>query len=462
MRYYNPEYENKVRQFIEGSRRKAYIKTYGCQQNVSDSEKIAALAENMGYELCDSPREASLVVFNTCAVRHSAEQKILGNVGMLHALKEKNPSMIIVLCGCMTQQEHVAEDIKKRYSFVDIVIGTSAIHELPRLIFERLTGGKKIRTLYDESGEIVEGIDNVRNESFRAFVPIMYGCNNFCTYCIVPYVRGRERSRRAGDVVAEAASLVAGGCREITLLGQNVNSYREPETGENFPQLLRRIAGIEGDFKIRFMTSHPKDASDELIDVIASCDKIAKHIHLPVQSGSDRVLKAMNRKYTRDGYLALVKRARERIDGLCITSDMIVGFPGETEEDFADTLSLVDEVGYDSLFTFLYSIREGTPAAKMPDQIPRDEKQRRFDALVELQTQKGFERNAAMKGTELTVLVDEVKSDAPGGLKLLSSRTDGNKIVEFAGPAELYGNYARVRVTEPMSWLLKGELIAEK
>ena len=462
MRYYNPEYENKVRQFIEGSRRKAYIKTYGCQQNVSDSEKIAALAENMGYELCDSPREASLVVFNTCAVRHSAEQKILGNVGMLHALKEKNPSMIIVLCGCMTQQEHVAEDIKKRYSFVDIVIGTSAIHELPRLIFERLTGGKKIRTLYDESGEIVEGIDNVRNESFRAFVPIMYGCNNFCTYCIVPYVRGRERSRRAGDVVAEAASLVAGGCCEITLLGQNVNSYREPETGENFPQLLRRIAGIEGDFKIRFMTSHPKDASDELIDVIASCDKIAKHIHLPVQSGSDRVLKAMNRKYTRDGYLALVKRARERIDGLCITSDMIVGFPGETEEDFADTLSLVDEVGYDSLFTFLYSIREGTPAAKMPDQIPRDEKQRRFDALVELQTQKGFERNAAMKGTELTVLVDEVKSDAPGGLKLLSSRTDGNKIVEFAGPAELYGNYARVRVTEPMSWLLKGELIAEK
>ena len=462
MRYYNPEYENKVRQFIEGSRRKAYIKTYGCQQNVSDSEKIAALAENMGYELCDSPREASLVVFNTCAVRHSAEQKILGNVGMLHALKEKNPSMIIVLCGCMTQQEHVAEDIKKRYSFVDIVIGTSAIHELPRLIFERLTGGKKIRTLYDESGEIVEGIDNVRNESFRAFVPIMYGCNNFCTYCIVPYVRGRERSRRSEDVLAEVKPLVASGCREITLLGQNVNSYREPETGENFPQLLRRIAGIEGDFKIRFMTSHPKDASDELIDVIASCDKIAKHIHLPVQSGSDRVLKAMNRKYTRDGYLALVKRARERIDGLCITSDMIVGFPGETEEDFADTLSLVDEVGYDSLFTFLYSIREGTPAAKMPDQIPRDEKQRRFDALVELQTQKGFERNAAMKGTELTVLVDEVKSDAPGGLKLLSSRTDGNKIVEFAGPAELYGNYARVRVTEPMSWLLKGELIAEK
>ena len=462
MRYYNPEYENKVRQFIEGSRRKAYIKTYGCQQNVSDSEKIAALAENMGYELCDSPQDASLVVFNTCAVRHSAEQKILGNVGILHALKEKNPSMIIVLCGCMTQQEHMVEDIKKRYSFVDIVVGTSAVHELPRLIFERLTGGRKIRTLYDESGEIVEGVGNVRNESFRAFVPIMYGCNNFCTYCIVPYVRGRERSRRAGDVVAEAASLVAGGCREITLLGQNVNSYREPETGENFPQLLRRVAGIDGDFKIRFMTSHPKDASDELIDVVASCDKIAKHIHLPVQSGSDRVLKAMNRKYTRDGYLALVKRARERIDGLCITSDMIVGFPGETEEDFADTLSLVDEVGYDSLFTFLYSIREGTPAAKMPDQIPRDEKQRRFDALVELQTRKGFERNAAMKGAELTVLVDEVKSDAPGGLKLLSSRTDGNKIVEFAGPAELYGNYARVRVTEPMSWLLKGELIAEK
>ena len=299
----------------------------------------------------------------------------------------------------------------------------------------------------------------MRNEDFRAFVPIMYGCNNFCTYCIVPYVRGRERGRRAGDVLAEVKSLVAGGCREITLLGQNVNSYREPETGENFPQLLRRVAQIDGDFKIRFMTSHPKDASDELIDVIASCDKLAKHIHLPVQSGSDRILKAMNRKYTRADYLALVKRARERIDGLCITSDMIVGFPGETEEDFADTLSLVDEVGYDSLFTFLYSIREGTPAAKMPDQIPRDEKQRRFDALVELQTRKGFERNAAMKGMEFTVLVDEVKGGADGGAKLLSSRTDGNKIVEFEGPAELYGNYARVRVTEPMSWLLKGELI---
>lgn len=459
MRIYDPEYENKVREFNAGAGRKAYIRTYGCQQNVSDSEKIAALARNMGYDLCDSPEGASLVVFNTCAVRHSAEQKILGNVGLLHAMKEKNPSMITVLCGCMTQQEHMVEEIKKRYAFIDIVIGTSAIHELPGLIFSRLTGGKKIRTLYDESGEIVEGIGNVRNEAFRAFVPIMYGCNNFCTYCIVPYVRGRERSRRAEDVVAEVKTLIASGCREVTLLGQNVNSYREPQTGAGFPQLLRDVAAVEGDFKIRFMTSHPKDASDELINVIASCDKIAKHIHLPVQSGSDRILKAMNRKYTRADYLSLVKRARERIDGLCITSDVIVGFPGETEEDFADTLSLVDEVGYDSLFTFLYSIREGTPAASMPDQIPRDEKQRRFDALVDLQTRKGFERNQAMNGLEVTVLVDEVKGGAEGGLKLLSSRTDGNKIVEFAGPAELYGKYARVRITEPMSWLLKGELI---
>lgn len=459
MQIYNSEYENKVRELLGGRKPKAFIRTYGCQQNVSDSEKIATLAQNMGYELTDSPKGASLVVFNTCAVRHSAEQKILGNVGALLGFKRENPEMITVLCGCMTQQPHMVEEIKKKYSFVDIVIGTSGLHLLPQLIFQRMAGGGKVRTLYDESGEIIEGIGHTRKESFRAFVPIMYGCNNFCSYCIVPYVRGRERSRSAEAVLDEVRGLISDGCREITLLGQNVNSYREPDTGMSFPELLRRINDIDGDFKIRFMTSHPKDASDELIDAVASCEKLAKHLHLPVQSGSDRILKQMNRKYTRSDYLTLIEKAKSKIDGLCLTSDIIVGFPGETEEDFRDTLSLVDAVGYDSLFTFLYSKREGTPAARMEEQIPHDVKQRRFDELIELQTRNGLELNRAMDGREYDVLVDEVKCDADGGMSLLSSRTDGNKIVEFVGPAELYGCYARVRITEPKSWLLKGELV---
>ena len=462
MRNYNCEYEEKVKALVAQKQKpKAYIRIYGCQQNVSDAEKIATLAVNMGYELCDSPKGASLVVFVTCAVRHSAEHKITGNIGALVGFKRMNEDMITVLCGCMTQQEHMLKDIKRKFPFVDIIIGTSGIHLLPELIYKRIAEGKKTRMLYDESCEIVEGIPQTRKEKFRAFVPIMYGCNNFCSYCIVPYVRGRERSRRSDDIISEIKALIADGCRDVTLLGQNVNSYREPEKGFGFPQLLRLINDIDGDFKIRFMTSHPKDASDELIDVIASCDKISKHLHLPVQSGSDRILKEMNRKYTRADYLTLIKKAKEKIKGLCITSDIIVGFPGETEEDFNDTLSLVDEVKYDSLFTFLYSPREGTPAAKMDSQIPADVKQKRFDKLVELQTENGLQINTAMLDKEYEVLVDEVKEVYEDGNALLSSRTDGNKIVEFIGPKELYGNIAKVKITVPKSWLLKGEYLPQ-
>lgn len=459
---YKAEYEEKVKELLLAKDKpKAYVRIYGCQQNVSDAERIKTLAVNMGYELCDSPKNASLVVFVTCAVRHSAESKIIGNIGALLGFKERNEDMITVICGCMTQQKHMVDSLKKKFPFIDIIIGTAGAHRLPEFIYRKMTEGKKTRETFDESMDIVEGIPQTREEKFRAFVPIMYGCNNFCSYCIVPYVRGRERSRRSEDVIKDVRQIVADGCKDVTLLGQNVNSYREPDEGFGFPELLRRINAIEGSFKIRFMTSHPKDMSDELLDVIAECDKISKHIHLPLQSGSDRILKLMNRKYTREGYRNLVKKAREKIEGLSLTSDIIVGFPGETEEDFKDTLSLVDEVKYDSLFTFLYSPREGTPAAAMEDQIPVEVKQRRFEELVDLQTKNGFILNEHMKGKEYDVLVDKVKNKVDKDNAFLSSRTDGNKIVEFIGPPSLFGKVVRVRITEPLSWLLKGELVTE-
>lgn len=462
MIYYDNTFEIKVRDLLYDrfpKIKKAYIKTYGCQQNVSDSEKIRTLALNMGYHLTDSPADADLVVFNTCAVRHSAEDKIIGNVGILVDYKRQNPDMIVVLCGCMTQQSHMSEMIFKKYPIVDIIIGTSGIHKLPELIYNRLNGGKRKHLIYNESDDIVEGLIQTRNEKFRAFVPIMYGCNNFCSYCIVPYVRGRERSRKTIDVINDVKALVADGCKDVTLLGQNVNSYNSPDNNKNFPELLRLINEIDGDFKLRFMTSHPKDASRELIDTIRECDKLAKHIHLPVQSGSNRILKIMNRRYSREEYLTLVEYAKNKINNLSLTSDIIVGFPGETEEDFQDTLSLVDEVKYDSLFTFLYSRREGTPAARMDNQIPAEIKQDRFNRLLDLQNKNGLIINQSMNGKEYDVLVDEIKKKYDNSSCLLSSRTDSNKIVEFEGPENLYGNIARVRITEPKSWLLKGELI---
>ena len=458
---YDNTYENKVKQLLSerfGKGVKAFVRTYGCQQNVSDSERIKTLAINMGYELCDGPEDASLVVFNTCAVRHSAEEKVFGNLGALLKYKRLNPDMIIVMCGCMTAQEHTVADIKKRFPFVDIVLGTSGAHILPSLIYKVLTEHIRCYNGSSTNDSLVEGIAQTRKEKFRAFVPAMYGCNNFCSYCIVPYVRGRERSRRAVDVINDIEILINDGCRDITLLGQNVNSYRDPESTIGFPELLRKASALDGDFKLRFMTSHPKDATKELFDTIAECDKLSKHIHLPVQSGSNRILKQMNRKYTREDYIKLTEYAKNRISGLSLTSDIIVGFPGETREDFEDTLRLVKEVGFDSLFTFLYSKRVGTPATQMENQVDAEEKQERFDRLVELQTDNGLLINKKLEGSVRRVLVDEIKSETQNGLYLLSSRDDCNKIVEFEGKKELLGNWANVNITKAQSWLLKGEL----
>lgn len=365
----------------------ACVVTYGCQQNVADSEKIKGMLHEMGYGFTEERTKAQLILFNTCAVREHAEDRVFGNVGALKKYKHEHPGVVIACCGCMMQQQHIAEKIKKSFPFVDLVFGTHVIHQLPGLLYKTLTGKKRVFEIPDMDGVIAEGVPVLRDEEKRAWLPIMYGCNNFCTYCIVPYVRGRERSRDPQDILKEAKELVQNGCKEITLLGQNVNSYgKNLEPKVTFAQLLRMINDIDGDFRIRFMTSHPKDCTRELLETMAQCDKVAKHLHLPFQSGNDRVLKAMNRNYTREKYLSLIRYAKELMgDALSITSDIIVGFPGETYEEFQDTLSLIEEVRFTSLFTFIYSPRNGTPAARMPDPVPAEEKGRWLRELLAVQ-----------------------------------------------------------------------------
>ena len=354
----------------------ACVVTYGCQQNIADSEHIKGMLEAMGYGFTEDRLEAKLIIFNTCAVREHAEDRVFGNVGALKSYKLDNPDVVIALCGCMMQQQHIADKIKQSFPFVDLVFGTHVVYKVPQLIYTALTRKKRVFELPDVDGVIAEGIPVKRDNDKKAWLPIMYGCNNFCSYCIVPYVRGRERSREVNDVIAEFKQLVDEGYREITLLGQNVNSYgKDLEPRVTFSQLLRILNDLEGDFRIRFMTSHPKDCTKELIETMAQCDKVATHLHLPFQSGNDRVLKAMNRSYTREKYLSLINYAKELMgDELSITSDIIVGFPGETYEEFCDTLSLVEEIKATSLFTFIYSPRVGTPAAEMDDPVPYEDK----------------------------------------------------------------------------------------
>ena len=368
------QFTHKVSSVISASyneKPKACVVTYGCQQNVADSEKIKGMLELMGYDFTDNRLEAKLIIFNTCAVREHAEDRVFGNVGALKSYKRENHDVVIALCGCMMQQQHIADKIKKSFPFVDLVFGTHVVHKLPELLYRALTGKKRVFDITDTDGIIAEGIPVRRDNDAKAWLPIMYGCNNFCSYCIVPYVRGRERSRQVEDIVAEFKSLVEQGYKEITLLGQNVNSFgKDLEPRVTFANLLRMLNDIDGDFRIRFMTSHPKDCTKELIETMAQCDKVAEHLHLPFQSGSNRVLKAMNRHYTREQYLELIKYARKLMgDELSITSDIIVGFPGETYEEFKETLSLVKEINATQLFTFIYSKREGTPAAKMDDPV---------------------------------------------------------------------------------------------
>lgn len=434
---------------------KAFVHTYGCQQNVADSEKIKGMLEKMGCALTEKEEEADIIIFNTCAVREHAEDRVFGNVGALKAYKRKNPSLLIGLCGCMMEQEHIAEKIYKSYPYVGLVFGTHAIHKFPELIYNAVTTGKRLVVRGEDDGKIYEGLPIHRDGSFKGWLPIMYGCDNFCSYCIVPYVRGRERSRKPQIVLDEAKAMVKAGFKDITLLGQNVNSYGKGLDEEtDFAKLLKSVSDIEGDFWVRFMTSHPKDASKQLIDTIAENDKICNHIHLPFQSGSDRILAQMNRKYNKEKYLETVNYAKSKIPDLSLTSDVIVGFPGETYEDFQQTLDLIREVEFTSLFTFIYSPRVGTPAAKKDDPISDEEKKKWFAELLKVQEEIAAKRCAGMVGKKYRVLVE---GEAKEGI--LSSRTQNNIIVEFEGSQELIGTFCNVEVTQARNWILRGKKI---
>lgn len=430
----------------------AMVRTYGCQQNVADSEKIKGMFEQMGCSLTDNEEDADIIIFNTCAVREHAEDRVFGNVGALKPLKKKKPSLFIGLCGCMMEQEHIAEKIYKSYPYVSLVFGTHEIQNFPELMYQAATS-KRVIARGKDDGKIYEGIPIHRDGSFKGWLPIMYGCDNFCSYCIVPYVRGRERSRKPDIILNDAKEMVKAGFKDITLLGQNVNSYGKGlDEDIDFATLLKQVSDIDGDFRVRFMTSHPKDASKKLIDTIAENDKICNHIHLPVQCGSDRILKQMNRKYDTERYLEIVDYAKSRIPDLSLTSDIIVGFPGETYEDFQQTLDLIRKVEFTSLFTFIYSPRVGTPAAKKDDPIPYEEKAKWMSELLKVQEEIAAKRCAAMVGKTYRVLVEE---EAKNGM--LSSRTANNIIVEFDGSKDLIGTFCDVEVTQARNWILRGK-----
>ena len=431
----------------------AYVETYGCQQNEADSEKLRGYLTQSGYAIVNDAEGADVVVMNTCAIREHAEQRVFGNLGALTHTKRRHPEQKIFLCGCMAGETKVSDRIKKSFPHVDGVFSTHHLWQFPEILHNVLTRKKRQFYITDEPGSIAEGIPQVRDSSLKAWVSIMYGCNNFCTYCIVPYVRGRERSRLPEDILAECRRVIENGAKEITLLGQNVNSYgKDLKLGMDFADLLAAIAELPGDFLIRFMTSHPRDASKKLFDTMAKYPKIAKQLHLPFQSGSSRVLKAMNRHYDRETYLAKVNYAKSVMPDLVLTSDVIVGFPGETEEEFEETLSLIDAVHYDSLFTFIFSPRTGTPAASMEDPTPKEEKNRRFDKLCALQNTISVEIHNGYIGKTRRCLVDGVDKG------FLTARTEGGRLVRFQGPECLIGSYQNITVTGATTWSLTGEL----
>lgn len=453
-----PFYE-KIRQRYAGIKPDAppmaCIRTFGCQQNVADSERIKGMLAQMGFGFTEEVEDADFILFNTCAVREHACDRVFGNVGALKHIKRRKPHVIISVCGCMVQQPHAAERLKESYPFVGLVFGTHVIHRFPELLWQSLNQRKQLSCTPQEDGVIAEGIPVVRDGSFKAWLPIMYGCNNFCTYCVVPYVRGRERSRDPEIILKEAEELVAAGYKEITLLGQNVNSYgKGEELGVDFAELLRRVNAIPGDFTIRFMTSHPKDATPALFDTIAACEKVSRHFHLPFQSGNDRVLKAMNRRYTREQYLGLVRYARQVIPDISFTSDVIVGFPGETREEFEDTLSLVKEVGFTSLFTFIFSPRKGTPAAEMEDPISAEEKSAWFQELSALQEEVSAERLAKLVGTEQRALLESI------GEGFIEARLASNSVVRVQADPEMIGRYATIRIDDARSWIMNGTVLS--
>ena len=432
---------------------KCFVLTFGCQQNEADSEKLAGMAQDMGYELCDDPADADLIAVNTCAIREHAEQKALSIVGQYKHLKAKKPSLLIAVCGCMVAQEHRREDIKHKYPYVDLTFGTASLHRFPELLWQKIARSRRIFCPEETEYVVAEGMPITRSSDYRAWVSIMYGCNNFCSYCIVPYVRGRERSRDKDEVIAEVKDLVARGYKDITLLGQNVNSYAKGKDYD-FADLLSELDKIEGEYVLRFMTSHPKDASYKLIDVMASSKHIAHQFHLPLQSGSDSILKAMNRHYDKARYLDIVRYIREKMPDAALSSDIIVGFPGETDADFEDTMDILRTVRFDMLFSFIYSPRKGTPAAEK-EQIDPKIKGERFDRLLALQHDIALEKNQPMVGKTIRVLCDGPSKNNP---EIYSGREEGNKIVFFAATPEQVGKFVQVKIDRADAFALWGEI----
>ena len=434
---------------------KFFINTFGCQMNAHDSEKINGMLRQMGYAPADDEKNADFIIYNTCCVRENAENKVYGNLGYLKHAKKDNPDMKIALCGCMMQQPTVIETIRKKYRHVDIVFGTFNLYKLPELIMTNIESGAPVFDIWQKHAEIVEDLPTVRKYKFKASVNIMFGCNNFCSYCIVPYVRGRERSRRPEDIVAEIKALAADGVKEVMLLGQNVNSYgRGLEKETSFAELLRMVNEIEGLKRIRFMTSHPKDLSDELIKAMAECDKVCNHLHLPFQAGSDRILEQMNRRYTKAHYLELANKVRRAVPDIALTTDIMVGFPGETEEDVLETIDVVKKVRFASAFTFIYSKRTGTPAAEMENQVPEDVVKGYFNKLLDEVNTVVYEINQSKLGKTYEVLVDDISG---GDADFVTGRTTDNTLVHFRGCKDLIGELVNVKITESKPFYLIGE-----
>ena len=453
------EFEQKIRALHEGRTAPllAMVDTFGCQQNVADSQHIMGMLEAMGFGFTDDPARAAVVVLNTCAIRDHAEKRVYGTLGALTHTKKADPEQVICLCGCMAQRPEVAEKVRQSYRHVDLVFGPQALWKFPELLYQVYTRRGRVFSVADEHGAIAEGMPVVREGRTRAWVSIMYGCNNFCSYCIVPYVRGRERSRDPEQIIAEVRQLVADGFKEITLLGQNVNSYgKDLDTPYDFADLLTALDAIDGDYLIRFMSSQPKDATHKLFDAMARSRHVAKQLHLPVQSGCDRVLRAMNRPYDKAKYLELITYARRVMPELVLTSDVIIGFPGETEAEAMETVALVEQVRFDALFTFIFSPRPGTPAAKMDDPMPREEKQKWFDRLCDTQNRISEELHAAYVGRTLRCLVDGESDDARWPL---TARTAGGRLVHLVGDKSAVGTYHDVKITDSNTWALFGELV---
>ncbi|MGN1350528.1 MAG: tRNA (N6-isopentenyl adenosine(37)-C2)-methylthiotransferase MiaB [Anaerovoracaceae bacterium] len=446
---------------IRNNGKSYFIQTFGCQMNEHDSETIAGMLEEMGYVESPARDTADIIVMNTCSVRENADNRFFGQLGIMKKVRERRPGTVVAVCGCMMQQEHIIRRLKEKYAWVDIIFGTMSIHEFPQLLKDCLAKKEKVMKVYQEQEKIIEGLPVHRKFKHKSFVNIMNGCNNFCTYCIVPYTRGRERSREPEEILAEIRGLVADGVKEVTLLGQNVNSYGNGcGFGCDFAELIRRINAIEGLERIRFMTSHPKDLSDRLIAAFSDCEKLCHHIHLPVQSGSSEVLRRMNRHYTKESYIDLVERIRSAVPDIALTTDIIVGFPGETEADFEDTLDLVRRVRFDSAFTFLYSVRTGTPAAEYEDQIPEEVKHQRFERLVDTLNEITAEKNALYQNRTVEVLVEG--ESARGEAGTWSGRTDTFKLVNFDCDRDLTGQLVNIRITDAKTFSLFGEVADEK